>query len=385
MSKLDVKNDKAILLFVDDEPSIRQLFLVTFGKFFDVILAEGYQQALKFLESNGGGVSVIISDHYMIDYTGVDLLMKVKERYPEIVRIIATSRPSSNNAIDAINKCSVFSYIAKPWDVGDVKNILYSAIGEHDKNKSQEKIIKESLEVEVTAGATIAHEMRAPLATLKMGLESINQFWPVLLTAYKDGVSNKEGGDEVYNVSNVISSMDVEIDKASMMVDVVLAAAQQKNICSKSFNFHDVQGAIDMSLSRYPFQKKERDKVIVVRCEGFGFVGDLDLFVCVIFNLIKNALYAIAGAGRGGVEIAYFSLEHSNVIEVTDYGTGVAGGDLPYIFDDFYTSKPVGVGVGIGLPFCAKIIKSFGGEIRCESEVGVFTCFTITLPVVMPE
>jgi CheY-like chemotaxis protein len=54
------------------------------------------------------------------------------------------------------------------------------------------------------------------------------------------------------------------------------------------------------------------------------------------------------------------------------------------VFEPFYTTKPSGVGTGLGLPICRSIITSLGGRLELESKVGEGSTFRIVLPAVAP-
>ncbi len=69
-------------------------------------------------------------------------------------------------------------------------------------------------------------------------------------------------------------------------------------------------------------------------------------------------------------------------ITFTDNGPGVPAESRSRIFEPFYTSKPVGVGTGIGLSFSYGIIESHGGKLTLESPKEGCTRFGITLPIV---
>jgi signal transduction histidine kinase len=69
------------------------------------------------------------------------------------------------------------------------------------------------------------------------------------------------------------------------------------------------------------------------------------------------------------------------LIEVSDNGPGIAPEHLDKLFDPFFTTKDIGEGTGLGLSVSYGIIQEHGGEIHVESEPGLFTRFTIYLPV----
>ena len=64
-----------------------------------------------------------------------------------------------------------------------------------------------------------------------------------------------------------------------------------------------------------------------------------------------------------------------------DNGTGISPDNLDKIFDPGFTTKGVGVGSGLGLPICFKIVKEHGGRIDVESELGKGSTFAVYLPI----
>jgi signal transduction histidine kinase len=108
----------------------------------------------------------------------------------------------------------------------------------------------------------------------------------------------------------------------------------------------------------------------------------------VLLNLISNGFYAatkrkeMAGAGFEPTLCASTRSVRDGVeIRIRDNGTGIPEEVKEKIFNPFFTTKPAGEGTGLGLSICHDIIvKQHGGSIEVETEPGVFTEFTITLP-----
>ncbi len=99
----------------------------------------------------------------------------------------------------------------------------------------------------------------------------------------------------------------------------------------------------------------------------------------VFMNLFKNAAQAIDGPGR--IEVQSRTGPDGLEIVVADSGRGIAPEDLPKIFEPFFTTKGVGEGTGLGLAIVHGIVEKHGGTIRCSSEPGRGTRFTLCLPV----
>jgi len=101
-----------------------------------------------------------------------------------------------------------------------------------------------------------------------------------------------------------------------------------------------------------------------------------------VANILLNAIHATA---RGGLVSASVRAEPSPLIEVRDFGVGIAAEHLPRIFEPFFTTKAAGVGTGLGLSVTLGIIEEHSGTVRVQSTVGVGTTFRIELPVPDPS
>jgi signal transduction histidine kinase len=106
--------------------------------------------------------------------------------------------------------------------------------------------------------------------------------------------------------------------------------------------------------------------------------------------LIDNALYALkekqqtAGADyQPTLMVSIQQVEQNVVIKIRDNGTGIPKKNLDKVFEPFFTTKPTGKGnTGLGLSICYDtVVKQHKGELRVNSEEGVYTEFTVVLPI----
>jgi C4-dicarboxylate-specific signal transduction histidine kinase len=100
----------------------------------------------------------------------------------------------------------------------------------------------------------------------------------------------------------------------------------------------------------------------------------------VVFNLITNALEAIAGAGLSDGRIIIGSVVKDAHVQVCfqDNGPGIDAHQREQIFDAFYTTK--GSGMGMGLAICRSVIGAHGGTLVVQdSEQGARICFNLPL------
>ncbi len=97
-------------------------------------------------------------------------------------------------------------------------------------------------------------------------------------------------------------------------------------------------------------------------------------------NLILNAVDSLDKT-PGKIKVSAQRISDEIHVSVADNGKGIAPERLTRIFEPFYTTKEPGRGTGLGLSVCHRIIKQHGGQIRVESQIGVGSEFTISLPL----
>ncbi|HBQ15396.1 MAG TPA: hypothetical protein DEF51_31160 [Myxococcales bacterium] len=103
--------------------------------------------------------------------------------------------------------------------------------------------------------------------------------------------------------------------------------------------------------------------------------------LCQVFlNLLLNAAQAIEDRGEGHVRVQSRHDDGVVIVSVADDGCGVAGEHLARLFEPFFSTKPNGVGTGLGLWICREIVHDLGGHIEVDSQVGEGSTFRVVLP-----
>lgn len=100
----------------------------------------------------------------------------------------------------------------------------------------------------------------------------------------------------------------------------------------------------------------------------------------VFLNLVTNAAQAIDDQGEIVITTKRYDETHV-AITVSDTGCGIPEENLRKIRDPFFTTKEVGTGTGLGLSIVDEIIRSHGGQLHVESQVGRGSTFTVVLPI----
>ena len=95
-------------------------------------------------------------------------------------------------------------------------------------------------------------------------------------------------------------------------------------------------------------------------------------------NLVNNAVDAMPEGGH--IHLRVRPAGEGWSVELQDSGLGIPADVLPKVFKPMFTTKPEGKGTGLGLSICREIIRTHGGEIRIESEVGQGTTVIFSLP-----
>ena len=245
---------------------------------------------------------------------------------------------------------------------------------------------KEKLKGMMAVGASIAHELRTPLASIDAGITGAKKYFPKFITAYE--MAKKANlpvppirPDHYEKLLTILDDLSAETHYANTIIDMLLIKVQQSKIATTEGETHSITGCIATALDRYPFEDNEQLKKVHWEIkEDFLFKGNEILIIHILFNLIKNSLYFINDAQKGEIFIWSTIGEKFNKLFFKDTAKGISSKIKMRLFDKFYTNTPNGT--GLGLYFCRMVMLGLGGHITCRSEEGEYIEFIMSFPKV---
>ena len=132
-----------VILCVDDDQSVlqalRSLLEKTMGGQADIEVAECGDDALEIcddLAEEGRPVSIVISDYIMPNMRGDELLIKLHERSPKMIKIMLTGQSDLTGVRRVINKASLYRFLEKPFNNADLVLTAKSAVESHRAEQS---------------------------------------------------------------------------------------------------------------------------------------------------------------------------------------------------------------------------------------------------------
>ena len=206
--------------------------------------------------------------------------------------------------------------------------------------------------------ASIAHEVRNPMTTLKGFLQLLEHEVSGNALTYVRVIQ-----DEVTRMNEILNEMlvlskpvvdEVTIFSLSVLVEDVLLLLRPKVLIDQINLIHEFNATEPVLIQANPNRIKQ-----------------------VFINLLKNAMEAMDAQGTLMVTINEEEEGRVNIF-ISDTGVGMSARMLDNLFDPFVTDKEGGT--GLGLPFVKKTIEEYGGNIFVSSEVGVGTIFHLSLP-----
>ncbi len=129
------------LLIVDDEKEILRSLTLTFTENHEVFTASSGAEALEIIKQQD--IALIITDQRMPQMTGVELLEKVIQINPRIIRIILTGYTDTPALIQAINQGRIYQYITKPWERQELQLIVQRALETYELEVENRRLLKE--------------------------------------------------------------------------------------------------------------------------------------------------------------------------------------------------------------------------------------------------
>ena len=234
--------------------------------------------------------------------------------------------------------------------------------------------------------AGVAHEINNPLGAALLNLETVHEMLkrpPFSVRSGADGASGPSRADA--DIQESVADARAALARVREIVgDLRIFSRHEDPSATRA----DVRQALESSL-RMAFNEI-RHRARVEREYGPSpFVNGSEARLGQVFlNLIVNAAQAIPEGNSDKNVIRVVSRTDETgaaVVEIIDSGAGIKPEDIPNLFTPFFTTKPAGIGTGLGLPICQRIVAQMGGAIRVESELGKGTTFRVTLPAVKSE
>ena len=215
--------------------------------------------------------------------------------------------------------------------------------------------------------ASIAHELRTPLAALRGEAE--------FALLHSQSLSE---------CKNALASQIEEFDKLGRMIQQLLTLARaesgQLRMTREAVNVTDMLRDLTDTFSLVAAEKKISLKLDCA--PDLSVIGDRQWLDRALFNLIDNAIKYTPDGGQ--VTVFGRHEDRTVVLEVADNGRGISPEALPHIFERFYRADPSRSkevqGVGLGLSLVKWIVEEHRGTIRVESQPGRGSRFGIVLP-----
>ncbi len=225
-----------------------------------------------------------------------------------------------------------------------------------------------------TLVAGIAHEINNPLSYILANLRFVSEIL---------GAPPGTGGltlrpEDVHELKTALDEVELGAERVRRIVrDLrVFSRAEESNP-------EPVDLAEILEASIKLVRAEIGDRIFVTRDLNAvpHVMGDASRLGQVFVNLLLNAAQSIPAERTSGGRIDIVAGEASDFVrvQVTDNGVGIAPQNMGRIFQPFFTTKPVGVGTGLGLPICQSIVAALGGRIHVASDVGRGTTVSVEL------
>jgi two-component system, CAI-1 autoinducer sensor kinase/phosphatase CqsS len=226
---------------------------------------------------------------------------------------------------------------------------------------------------------SIAHEMRTPLSQVKYSLERMQQALPAPTTSREQARALTLA--EVDALYRHLAESELAVKRGLQVIAMTLDEVSQKPIDTAAFFYVSAAEATYKAVQEYVYDNHAERAMVSVRVvEDFSFRGDETAYLFVLFNLMKNALYYMAIDPQAHLTITVKRQQ----VQVRDSGPGIPRELLARLFEPFQSAGKSG-GTGLGLAYCQRVMRGFGGSISCESVEGEYSEFTLSFPPISEQ
>ena len=235
-----------------------------------------------------------------------------------------------------------------------------------DLNIAQEKQARsEKIEALGTLAAGAAHELATPLSTIAVVAGDVE-------SAFNQHPPSFPGAEEVIEDVHLIRS---QLERCRKILDRMSSHAGET--VGEAFQNVTMQDLADQVLDELP-ERQQIDLNLSVEDAVKELRVPLDSICQALRGLVQNALDVSLRGKRVTVSITHRT-DHW-LWKISDSGEGMSPAILERISEPFFTTKPPGKGMGLGLFLAKNVIQRLAGEIEIQSEEFIGTTVTVTVP-----
>ncbi|UOK43919.1 MULTISPECIES: ATP-binding protein [Flavobacterium] len=246
----------------------------------------------------------------------------------------------------------------------EIKSLVDAYNGMVDKLEESAVLLAQSEREEAwrEMAKQVAHEIKNPLTPMRLTVQSFQR-------KFDPTDPNVRQKMDDYS-KTLIQQIDTMSSVASAFSNFASLPAQQ----NETLNIvYVVQLALDIFNEHFIHFSAEEEEIITK--------VDRTQVIRIITNLVKNAIEAISEEETNPfVLVKVFRDNDTAKIVVKDNGKGISSENKNRIFEPKFTTKTSGMGLGLGI--IKNIVESYHGTITLESELGIGTEFTVTLPII---
>lgn len=355
-----------ILVIDDEEVVLDSCLQILTGGDFEIRTAENGSLGLSLLEEFRPDLTFV--DLKMPGISGFEVLEKIQEIDPTIVTIVITGFATISSAVEAMQK-GAFDFLPKPFTPDELRLITRRGLEKRKLVLETLALRREKELLREHFAAIVSHELKSPLAAVQQYLFSLS-----------GELSNQLSEDQLRRFERI----QARIDELMKLIHTWLRAITV-DIETIRENFKDTSIASVISKAVESVEPHATRKDITIQTalaeDIHDVLGDEGTLIEAIVNITGNAIkYSPAGST---IEIIATNRDDKIVISIRDEGIGISKEDLPFIFEDFYTStadRQIERGSGVGLALTKRIIEAHNGTITVESDLGKGSTFELCLP-----
>ena len=231
--------------------------------------------------------------------------------------------------------------------------------------------------------AGLAHEINTPIGIGVTATSLLAEKTDTFSLRFQGGLLKRSEFEKFLSTAQQSSQMALKnLERAAELIQSFKrVAVDQSSESKRVFNVKSYLEEILLQLS--PKLKATQHTVVIRGNEALDINSFPGAFSQIVTNLIMNSLlHGYTPDDKGVIKLDFQGSDRRFVFFYTDDGKGIPAANLKQIFEPFFTTKRGQGGSGLGLHIVYNLVtRKLGGTIRCESQSGKGTQFTIELPL----